>query len=192
MDGCGDGGGNVGATATATGVPHFTQNCASSDNCEPHFLQYPIGLICTSKTVPPLTSYYTSRRFYYAMRIQLTKFELEIMDILWRLEEASVREVMDALSEKKRPAYTTVQTIIQRLEQKGAVRRTRKIGNALMFEPSVTRTSAYRRVIDELLTLFGGAAQPVVAHLLESGKLTLEDLKALEEAEAAKKKGAKK
>ncbi|HUR79923.1 MAG TPA: BlaI/MecI/CopY family transcriptional regulator [Thermoanaerobaculia bacterium] len=127
------------------------------------------------------------------MRIQLTRFELEIMDVLWRLEEASVREVMDALSEKKRPAYTTVQTIIQRLEQKGAVRRTRKIGNALMFEPAVSRTSAYRRVVDELLSLFGGSAQPVVAHLLESGQLTLADLKALEEAEGAKKKkGAKK
>ena len=114
------------------------------------------------------------------------------MDVLWRLEEASVREVMDALSEKKRPAYTTVQTIIQRLEQKGAVTRTRKIGNALMFAPAVSRTSAYRRVIDELLSIFGGSAQPVVAHLLESGKLTLEDLKALEEAEGAKKKGTKK
>lgn len=129
------------------------------------------------------------------MRIQLTKFELEIMDILWRLEEASVRELMDALSEKKRPAYTTVQTIVQRLEQKGAVRRTRKIGNALMFEPSVTRVSAYRRVVDELVALFGGSAQPVVAHLLESGQLTLEDLKAIEEAESAKhppKKGGRK
>ena len=143
---------------------------------------------CVAKSVPLLTSYYRCRRFYYVMRIQLTKFELEILDVLWRLEEASVREVMDALSETKRPAYTTVQTIIQRLEQKGAVRRTRKIGNALMFEPAVTRLSAYRRVIDELLSLFGGSAQPVVAHLLESGKLTLEDLKALEQAEGAKKK----
>ena len=138
-----------------------------------------------------MTIYYKCRRFYYDKRtehgwIQLTKLELEIMDVLWRLEEASVRELMDALSEKKRPAYTTVQTIVQRLEQKGAVRRTRKIGNALMFEPAVTKTSAYRRVIDELLALFGGSAQPVVAHLLESGKLTLEDLKALEEAESAK------
>ena len=143
--------------------------------------------------MPPLTSYYKRRRFYYTMRIQLTKFELEIMDVLWRLEEASVRQVMDALSEKKRPAYTTVQTIVQRLEQKGAVRRTRKIGNALMFEPAVTRVSAYRRAVDELLALFGGSAQPVVAHLLESGKLTLEDLKALEEAEGKKtKKGSRK
>jgi predicted transcriptional regulator len=119
--------------------------------------------------------------------MNLTRFELEIMDVLWRLGEASVRELRDALTDKKRPAYTTVQTIVQRLEQKGAVRRTRKIGNALMFEPAVTRKSAYRRVIDDLLTLFGGSARPVVAQLLESGKLTLEDLKALEEAEAGKK-----
>jgi BlaI family penicillinase repressor len=115
------------------------------------------------------------------MAIQpLTRFELEMMDVLWRLREASVREVREALPDVKRPAYTTVQTIIQRLEQKGAVRRTRKIGNALMFEPAVTRKSVYRRVVDELLNLFGGSAQPVVAHLLETGKLTLEDLKALE------------
>ena len=125
--------------------------------------------------------------------MNLTRFELEILHVLWRLEEASVREVQEALSEKKRPAYTTVQTIVQRLEQKGAVKRTRKNGNALMFAPTVTRKSAYRRVIDDLLALFGGSAQPVVAHLLESGKLTLEDLKALEEHERArKKKGAAK
>ena len=125
--------------------------------------------------------------------MNLTRFELEIMDVLWRLGEASVREVCDALAEKKRPAYTTVQTIVQRLEQKGAVRRTRKIGNALMFAPAVTRRSAYRRVLDELLELFGGSAQPVVAQLLESGKLTLEDLRALEQHETARrKKGARK
>ena len=120
--------------------------------------------------------------------MNLTRFELEIMDVLWRLEEASVREVCEALAEKKRPAYTTVQTIVQRLEQKGAVKRTRKIGNALMFAPAVTRKSAYRRVVEDFLALFGGTAQPVVAHLLESGKLTLEDLKALEENERARKK----
>ena len=125
--------------------------------------------------------------------MNLTRFELEILDILWRLGESSVREVCDALADKKRPAYTTIQTIVQRLEQKGAVRRTRKIGNALMFEPAVTRKSAYRRVLDELLELFGGSAQPVVAQLLESGKLTLEDLKALEQHETARrKKGSRK
>ena len=125
--------------------------------------------------------------------MNITRFELEILDILWRLGEASVREVCDALADKKRPAYTTIQTIVQRLEQKGAVRRTRKIGNALMFEPAVTRKSAYRRVLDDLLELFGGSAQPVVAQLLESGKLTLEDLKALEQHETARrKKGSRK
>ncbi|HEX7149907.1 MAG TPA: BlaI/MecI/CopY family transcriptional regulator [Thermoanaerobaculia bacterium] len=123
---------------------------------------------------------------------KLTKYELEIMDVLWRLDEASVREVCDALSETKRPAYTTVQTIVQRLEAKGAVKRTRKIGNALMFAPAITRKSVYRRLVDELLNVFGGSAQPVVAHLLESGKLTLEDLKAIEEREANKKKGGRK
>lgn len=125
--------------------------------------------------------------------MNITRFELEILDVLWRLGEASVREVCDALAEKRRPAYTTVQTIVQRLEQKGAVRRTRKIGNALMFEPAVTRKSAYRRVLDDLLDLFGGSAQPVVAQLLESGKLTLADLKALEKHETARrKKGGRK
>lgn len=112
--------------------------------------------------------------------IRLTRFELEIMEILWPLGEAAVREIQEAIPEKSRPAYTTVQTIVQRLEQKGAVRRTRKVGNALMFEAVITRKSAYRRMIDELLELFGGSAQPLVAHLLESGKLTLEDLKELE------------
>lgn len=119
--------------------------------------------------------------------MKLTKLELEIMNVLWRTGEASVREVQEGLTAKKRAAYTTVQTIVQRLEQKGAVKRTRKVGNALMFSPTVTRKSAYRRVIDELLSLFGGDAQPVVAHLLESGKLTLEDLKALEEHQKVKK-----
>ena len=124
----------------------------------------------------------------------LTRFELEIMDVLWRLGEASVREVQEAITEKKRPAYTTVQTIILRLEAKGAVRKTRKIGNAFLFEPAVTRKSAYRRIVDDLLELFGGSAQPVVAHLLESGKLTLDDLKAIEEQETekTKKKGGRK
>jgi predicted transcriptional regulator len=114
--------------------------------------------------------------------VSLSKFELEIMEILWKLGEASVREVQDAIHERKRPAYTTVQTIFTRLEEKKAVRRTRKIGNAYLFEPLVERTSVYRRMIDDFLSLFGGSAQPVVSHLIETGKLTLEDLKALEDA----------
>lgn len=124
--------------------------------------------------------------------VRLTRFELEIMDIVWSLGEASVREVQEAIAEESRPAYTTVQTIVQRLEQKGAVRRSRKVGNALMFVPVISRKSVYRRAIDDLLELFGGSAQPVVAHLLESGKLTLEDLKALEKSsERARKEEGK-
>ena len=118
--------------------------------------------------------------------VRLTRFELEIMELLWSLGEASVREIQEAIPEKSRPAYTTVQTIVQRLEAKGAVHRTRKVGNALMFEAVVTRKSAYRRLIQEVLDLFGGSAQPLVAHLLESGKLTLEDLKELEKKEGRK------
>jgi len=118
--------------------------------------------------------------------IRLTRFELEIMELLWSLGEASVREIQEAIPEKSRPAYTTVQTIVQRLEAKGAVHRTRKVGNALMFEAVVTRKSAYRRLVQEVLDLFGGSAQPLVAHLLESGKLTLEDLKELEKKEGGR------
>jgi BlaI family transcriptional regulator, penicillinase repressor len=114
--------------------------------------------------------------------VSLTKFELEVMEILWDLKEASVREVQDAIHERKRPAYTTVQTIFARLEEKGAVRRTRKIGNAFLFEPLIERTSVYRRMIDDFLDLFGGSVQPVVARLVETGKLTLADLKAIEDA----------
>jgi BlaI family transcriptional regulator, penicillinase repressor len=112
--------------------------------------------------------------------MRLSRFELEILEFLWKMGESSVRELQEAIPGESRPAYTTVQTIVQRLEQKGAVRRTRKVGNALMFEAVVSRRSAYRRMIDELLALFGGSAQPLVAHLLDTGKLTLEDLKALE------------
>jgi BlaI family transcriptional regulator, penicillinase repressor len=113
--------------------------------------------------------------------INLSRFELEIMEILWKLGEASVREVQDAIQERRRPAYTTVQTILSRLEEKKAVRRTRKIGNALLFEPLIAREPVYRRLIDDFLGLFGGSAQPLVARLMETGQLTLKDLKALEE-----------
>jgi len=115
--------------------------------------------------------------------VNLSKFELEIMEILWTLGEASVREVQDAIHERKRPAYTTVQTIFARLEEKKAVRRTRKIGNAFLFEPLISRRSVHRRIIDQFLDLFGGSAEPVVARLLETGKLTLEDLKSMEESQ---------
>ena len=112
--------------------------------------------------------------------IKLTKFELEIMDALWELSSGSIREVHERLPEKKRPAYTTVQTIIRRLEEKGAVRQTKQVGNAHIFEPVITRDAAHRRLINELLDLFGGSARPLMAHLAEAGKLTLEDVKELE------------
>ena len=112
--------------------------------------------------------------------IRLTKFELEIMTALWELGPASVREVQEKLPERKRPAYTTVQTIVYRLEEKGAVRRVKKIGNAHVFEATVTRKSAHRRLINELLDLFGGSARPLMAHLVETGKLSLEDVRELE------------
>ena len=113
--------------------------------------------------------------------IHLSRFELEIMEILWTLGEASVREVWEAIQEPRRPAYTTVQTILSRLEEKKAVHRTRKIGNALLFEPLIAREPVYQRLIDDFLGLFDGSAQPLVGRLLETGQLTLEDLKALEE-----------
>lgn len=122
--------------------------------------------------------------------INLSRFELELMEILWKLGEASVREVQDAIHERRRPAYTTVQTILSRLEEKKAVRRTRKIGNALLFEPLIAREPVYRRIIDDFLGLFGGSAQPLVARMMESGQLTLEDLKALEERYRAPQDGA--
>lgn len=112
--------------------------------------------------------------------IKLTKFELEVMGAMWKLGRASVREIQEGLPERKRAAYTTIQTIIHRLELKGAVRQIRKIGNAHIYEAAVTRDSAHRRLIDDLLEVWGGSAQPLVAHLAESGKLTLEDLKEIE------------
>ena len=110
----------------------------------------------------------------------LTRFELEIMRVLWGLERASVREIQEKLSDKRRPAYTTVQTIVRRLEEKNAVRRLRKIGNALIFEPAITRKAVHGRLIMELLQMFGGSARPLMAHLAEMGKLNLEDVRELE------------
>jgi len=112
---------------------------------------------------------------------RLSKLELQIMDALWSRGASSVREVQEAFPEKGRPAYTTVQTMVYRLETKGAIRRVKKIGNAHIFEAVVSRSSAQRRLIDELLAFFGGSSQPVVAHLIESGSLTLDDVKEAEQ-----------
>jgi BlaI family transcriptional regulator, penicillinase repressor len=111
---------------------------------------------------------------------RLAKLELQIMEELWTRGHASIREIQEAFPEKDRPAYTTVQTTVYRLEAKKAVRRVKKIGNFHIFEPAVSRTAAQRRLIDDLLALFGGRTQPVMAHLIESGKLTLADVKEAE------------
>jgi predicted transcriptional regulator len=108
---------------------------------------------------------------------KLTKLELQIMDALWSKGASSIREIQESFPEKQRPAYTTVQTTIYRLEGKNAVCRIKKIGNAHIFEAMISRDAARGSLIDTLLSLFGGATQPVMAHLIESGKLTMEDLK---------------
>jgi predicted transcriptional regulator len=111
---------------------------------------------------------------------KLGKLELQIMETLWTRGQASIREIQEAFPERARPAYTTIQTTVYRLEGKKAVRRVRKLGNFHIFEAAVSRSAAQRKLIDDLLTLFGGRTQPVMAHLIESGKLTLEDVKEAE------------
>jgi predicted transcriptional regulator len=101
---------------------------------------------------------------------------MQIMETLWTRGEASIREMQEAFPEKKRPGYTTVQTMVYRLEAKKVVRRVRKVGNFHLFAATVTRDSAQRRLVDDLLAMFGGESRPVVAHLIEAGKLTLEDV----------------
>jgi len=111
---------------------------------------------------------------------KLSKLEMQIMDALWTRGACSIREIQEAFPERRRPAYTTVQTTVYRLEIKKAVRRAKKISNAHIFEAVVSRDAAQRRLIDDLLGLFGGRTQPVMAHLIESGKLTLDDVQEAE------------
>ena len=111
---------------------------------------------------------------------KLTKLELQIMEALWTRDLASIREIQETFPEKGRPAYTTIQTIVYRLESKNAVRRVKKIGNFHIFEAAVSRAIAQRKLVDDLLALFGGRTQPVMAHLIESGRLTLADVKEAE------------
>jgi predicted transcriptional regulator len=113
-------------------------------------------------------------------QVRLTRLELEVMGALWALGSGSVREIQEQLPEEKRPAYTTVQTIIYRLEEKGAVRRVKKIGNAHIFEAVVTRKAAHGRLIDELLNVFGGSPRSLMTQLVETGQLTLHDIRDLE------------
>src|ERR1700751_5219798 len=111
---------------------------------------------------------------------KLTKLELGIMEALWSRGQCSVREIQESFPKKGRPAYTTVQTTVYRMEAKKALRRVKKISTALIFEAAISRQSAERRLIDELLSLFGGRTRPVMAHLIESGKLTLADVREAE------------
>jgi BlaI family penicillinase repressor len=132
---------------------------------------------------------------------KLSKLEFQIMETLWAKSEAptreaepstselSIREILDALPAKRRPAYTTIQTTIYRMEAKGVLRRVRKVGNFHLFAAAISRGAAQRRLIDELLALFGGNSQPFMVHLVETGKLTLEDVK---EAERTLRKFSKK
>ena len=114
-------------------------------------------------------------------KTKFTKLELQIMQALWDNAKVSIREIQEAFPEADRPAYTTVQTTVYRLETKNAVRRVKKISNAHIFEAVVSRNAAQTRLIDELLGLFGGRTQPVMAHLIESGRLTMDDVKEAEQ-----------
>src|SRR5579871_1684404 len=111
---------------------------------------------------------------------KLSKLELQIMEALWDRGASAIREIQQAFPGRGRPAYTTIQTTIYRLEAKKAVRRVKKISNAHIFEATVSRGAAEGRLIDELLGFFGGRSQPIMAHLIESGKLTLDDVQEAE------------
>jgi len=111
---------------------------------------------------------------------KLSKLELKIMEALWTHGPAAVREVQEQFPEENRPAYTTVQTMLYRLEAKKVVRRTKKIGNAHIFEATISRDAAQRRLVDDFIGLFGGQAQPVMAHLIQTGRLTIDDVREAE------------
>jgi BlaI family transcriptional regulator, penicillinase repressor len=122
-------------------------------------------------------------------RTSLTRPELQIMNVLWERGACSIRKIHEALPAKGRPAFTTIQTVVYRLEKKGALRCVKRISNANIFEAAVSQDAAHMTLVDDLLALFGGRPKPVMARLVESGKLTLDDIK---EAEAALKKHLKK
>ena len=113
---------------------------------------------------------------------KLTKPELQIIEALWTRGACSVREIQESFPARKRPAYTTVQTTVYRMEVKKALRRTKKIATAFIFEAAISRQAAERRLIDDLLGLFGGRSRPIMAHLIDSGTLTLDDVREAEQA----------
>lgn len=111
---------------------------------------------------------------------RLSKLEFKIMESLWARNECSIREIQESFPSKNRPAYTTIQTTVYRMEAKGIVHRLKKVGNFHVFAPAISREAAQRRLLDDLLALFGGRGQPVMTHLIESGKLSLDDVKEAE------------
>ncbi len=111
---------------------------------------------------------------------KLSKLEFKIMETLWTRNECSIRDIQESFRANKRPAYTTIQTTVYRMEAKGVVHRLKKVGNFHVFAPAISREAAQRRLMDDLLALFGGRGQPVMTHLIESGKLSLEDVKEAE------------
>jgi BlaI family transcriptional regulator, penicillinase repressor len=113
---------------------------------------------------------------------RLTRLELQIMEVLWTRGPSAIREIQEAFPKRNRPAYSTIQTTVYRLEEKKALRRIKKISHAHIFEASVSRGDAQGRLIDELLSLFGDRLQPVMAHLIESRRLTLDDVREAERA----------
>ena len=112
---------------------------------------------------------------------KLTKLEMQIMEALWNKGALSVREIQETFPQRHMPAYTTVQTTVYRLERKGALRCVKKISNANIFEAAISRAQAQGRLIDELVALFSGQAKPVMARLVETGKLTLDDIREAEQ-----------
>ncbi len=125
-------------------------------------------------------------------RMRLSKAETRILEQYWKLGTASVREILDSLPEDERVAYTTVQTLAYRLEHKGALRRVKKIGNAQLFEPAIDQSEFRSGLVRDLLDLFGGSPRLLVSNLLETGSITLRDLKALQGAlpkKAARNRG---
>jgi len=125
---------------------------------------------------------------------KLSKLEMQIMDVLWSAGPSAIREIQETFGLKNRPAYTTVQTMVYRLEAKKALRRAKKIGNAHIFEATISREAAQRRLVDEFLSIFGGRMQPVMAHLIEAGNLSPKDVadaeKLLKDLAAKRKRDA--
>jgi predicted transcriptional regulator len=120
-------------------------------------------------------------------KIRLSKAETRILEQYWKLGTCSVREILDSLPEDERVAYTTVQTLIYRLEQKGALRKVKKIGNAQLFEPAIAQSEYRSGLVRDLLDLFGGSPRLLVSNLLETGTITLRDLKTLQSAAPSSK-----